>query len=53
MSPQSFNNFLKALRDKGAIRASKDAEYDLDPRLIPEQTVVFKYEVDELEESDK
>jgi hypothetical protein len=42
LSPQSLNNYLKFLLEKGVIK-ERDGEYSLDERLIPENSLQFSF----------
>lgn len=46
MSVQNFNNYIKSLKDKGAI-IKIDDYYDINPWLYPVNQITFKYEVNE------
>jgi len=50
MSVQNFNNYLMALKKKGAVIQTEEG-YDINPWLFPRKEITFKYQV--YEELDK
>lgn len=44
MTPQNFNNYLMALKRKGAIE-EKNGAYDINPWLYPREEIKFTYKV--------
>jgi len=46
MTPQNFNNYLMALKRKGAIE-ERNGEYNINPWLYPREEIKFTYKVHE------
>jgi hypothetical protein len=46
LNPQGFNNYFKGLKDKGVI-FEKDDYYQLNPIIIPQTEILFKFILDE------